>query len=85
MFDGACLKNEDIRSNFTDFALEALNKNRIPKYLKRGRMMALSKTGKAEARLDEIRPINILSHITKVFEKAIKIKLAELKSSILKS
>ena len=51
---------------------EALNNSRIPEYLKVGRLVPLQKTfTKGPCGLDEIRPILVRSHISKIMEKAI--------------
>lgn len=52
-----------------------LNSDSIPDYLKVARLVLLSKNDKTQARLEDIRPIAIFTHITKVLEKAIKKKL----------
>lgn len=57
----------------------------MPAYLKESRLVMLSKTGKSEADLNDIRPIAIASHMTKVIEKAIKNKLTKLDSELLKT
>jgi len=64
------LKN---KIKFIQFALHSLNKNILPNYLKCAKLILLSKTGSGEATLNNIRPIMVLSHIKKIFEKAIKI------------
>jgi hypothetical protein len=51
---------------------EALNSSRIPEYLRVGRLVPLQKTfTKGPCGLDEIRPIVVRSHISKIMEKAI--------------
>ena len=47
MFDALTLKDETIKQKFMDVALDTLNKNKIPEYLKLGRAMCLSKTNKS--------------------------------------
>ena len=54
-------------------------------YLKVARMVLFSKTGRAEVQLNDIRPIAIMSHLTKIIEKAIKNKLEELDSKLLQA
>ena len=50
---------------------EALNSVNIPEYLRVGRLVPLQKTyTKGPVNLDEIRPIVVRSHISKIMEKA---------------
>jgi hypothetical protein len=51
-----------------------LNNDCIPGYLKHSMLIMLSKNGKTCAGLEDIRPIAVLSQLTKVLEKAIKNK-----------
>ena len=58
--------------------MDALNKGEIPEYLKTGRMVPLQKTAsKGPVALDEIRPIVVKSHKSKIIEKAILAKINE--------
>jgi hypothetical protein len=59
MFDGNVLKNKEIKDNLVSQVKDMLNRNELPEYVKEGRMMCLSKTGKAEVELKDIRPIVI--------------------------
>ena len=76
-FDGNMLKssaelNEKIMAEVTD----ALNTMRIPEYLRVGRLVPLQKTStKGPVGLDEIRPIVVRSHVSKIMEKAILEKI----------
>ena len=76
-FDGNILKssvelNEKILTEFAD----ALNTLRIPEYLRVGRLVPLQKTStKGPVALDEIRPIVVRSHVSKIMEKAILEKI----------
>ncbi len=54
-----------------------LNEDNIPSYLKNSRLVLLSKTNKSSADLSDIRPIAVLSQLTKILEKAIKNKIDE--------
>lgn len=47
----------------------------MPDYLKEAKMILLTKTNSAEASIENTRPIMILSHLTKIIEKSIKLKL----------
>ncbi len=54
-----------------------LNTDNIHDYLKTARLTMIAKNGKTNVQLDDIRPIAILPHITKVIEKAIKTKIEQ--------
>ena len=54
----------------------ALNNSQIPEYLRVGRLVPLQKTlSKVPCGLDEIRPIVVRSHLSKIMEKAILEKI----------
>ena len=56
----------------------------IPKYLYEGRLIPLSKNkGKDQAKLKDIRPIVVRSHLAKIMEKAIMAKVAALAPHLL--
>jgi hypothetical protein len=80
-FDGKVLLiNKELRTKVEKEIAQMLNEGKIPEYLKEGRMIPLSKKkGEDTVRLDEIRPIIVKSHITKIMEKAIEQKLEERK------
>jgi len=61
--------------NLQEFYLKWLNQGIVPKKLKEGRLLALSKTGSKIATAEDSRIININSHLTKIFEKAILAKI----------
>ncbi len=64
----------------------ALNRGHIPDHLKIGRMIALSKRkGSSIASSKEVRHIAILSHITKIVEKAVLDKILSTKSELLRT
>ena len=51
---------------------DSLNNSQIPEYLRIGRLVPLQKTfTKGPCSLDEIRPIVVRSHLSKIMEKAI--------------
>jgi hypothetical protein len=51
---------------------DSLNNSNIPEYLRVGRLVPLQKTfTKGPCALDEIRPIVVRSHLSKIMEKAI--------------
>ncbi len=72
-FDGNILKdNEELRKKVVFEIADALNSSRIPDYLRSGRLVPLQKTqGRGPVSLEDIRPIVVRSHISKVMEKAI--------------
>ena len=57
--------------------VKMLNNYCIPGYLKHSRLIMLSKNGKICVGLEDIRPITVLSQLTKVLEKATKNKAEE--------
>lgn len=72
-FDGEVIgKDEALDSKiFADIAA-ALNERKIPEFLKHGRLIPLSKIRtQATVKVDDIRPIVVKSHLTKIIEKAI--------------
>ena len=61
-----------------------LNGNKMWDYLKVARLVPLSKNkGSPYAKMADIRPIAIKSHIYKIMERAVLNKIEEKKSSIL--
>ena len=76
-FDGNMLKgNGDLNNKITAEITDALNSMDIPEYLRVGRLIRLQKTSTKEpVALDEIRPIVVRSHISKIMEKAILDKI----------
>ena len=79
-FDGNMLhKSELLMDKITSEITNALNDANIPSYLREGRLVPLQKTiAKRPVRLDDIRPIVVRSHISKIMEKAM---LAKIKGS----
>ena len=60
----------------TEEIAESLNRAQIPEYLRVGRLVPLQKTfTKGLCNLDEIRPIMVRSHLSKIMEKAILEKI----------
>ena len=55
----------------------------IPDYLKVVKIILLSKKNQSAVKLDNIRPIMALPHVTKLIEKMIKNKLEDLDSNLL--
>ena len=84
-FDGRCLqKNQQLKDKAALDLTTSLNSGNLPPYLNIGRQVALSKNKTSEeATIDDIRPIVIKSHLTKVLEKAILAKIKEIDSKIL--
>jgi hypothetical protein len=66
-----------------ELLVSALNTNQIPEYFREIKLILLSKTNSSEVELNETRPIAIASHLSKIFEKAIKVKLDQLGSKLL--
>jgi hypothetical protein len=63
----------------------ALNRNEIGQHLKTARLVPLSKNkGSDIARVNEIRPIAVKSHLFKIMERAVENKLKESGSRLLK-
>ena len=60
----------------TEEIADSLNRAQIPEYLRVGRLVPLQKTfTKGPCNLDEIRPIGVRSHLSKIMEKAILEKI----------
>ncbi len=58
--------------------MDALNEGTVPEYLNIGIMVPLQKTAtRGPVSLEEIRPIVVRSHISKIMEKAILAKINE--------
>ena len=78
-FDGNITKNnEDLGGKILLEITEALSSNYIPEYLRVGRLVPLQKTQtRGPVNLDEIRPIVVRSHISKIMEKAILNRINE--------
>ena len=76
-FDGHVLKmSPDLLAKAAEDICNALNRGQIPAHLKGGRVVALSKRkGSSIARLDEVRYITIMSHLTKIIEKTVLEKI----------
>jgi hypothetical protein len=76
-FDGNMLKSSaELNDKIMAEVVDALNTKRIPEYLRVGRLVPLQKTlTKDPVGLDEIRPIVVRSHVSKIMEKAILEKI----------
>ena len=55
----------------------------MPSHFSLSRLVLFSKSGTPETNLDQIRPISIGSHLTRILEKAIKNKIDSLDSELL--
>ena len=53
--------------------------------MRESRLILLSKTNSSEASLDDVRPIAVSNHLTKILEKTIKLKLEKLDSKLLRT
>ena len=60
-----------------------LNEGLMPDYFLNGRLVLLSKDKTGISTIDNTRPIVILSHVRRVYEKAIKSKLESINSKLL--
>ena len=78
-FDGNVLKdNQELGSKVIYEITVALNSAEFPDYLRSGRLVPLQKTvTKGPVALEDIRPIVVRSHISKIMEKAILTKIKE--------
>ena len=69
-------KNSDLNGKLMMEISDALNTANLPEYLRVGRLVPLQKTAtKGPVALDDIRPIVVRSHISKIMEKAILEKI----------
>jgi hypothetical protein len=86
MFNGKMLsKSCTIRTFFKAWAEDVFNGERqLPAYLSSGRLVVLS-TANATPVYDSMRPIVVMSLITKIIEKAIHGKLKSIGSSLLET
>ena len=85
-FDGKILeKDEEIKEKIVKEIRTALNRNEIGRHLKIARLVPLSKNkGSDIARVNEIRPIAVKSHLFKIMERAVENKLKQSGSRLLK-
>ena len=63
----------------------SLNKLDIADYLKSFKLIIISLSNSSKVTLEEVRPIQVLPHLIKILEKAIKIKLSKLDSKLLQT
>ena len=78
-FDGNILQADSTLCDRITYEIQdVLNQGEMPDYLRVGRMVPLQKTTtKGPVALDEIRPIVVRSHISKIMEKAILAKIKD--------
>ena len=78
-FDGTILQADSTLCDRISYEIQdVLNQGEMPDYLRVGRMVPLQKTTtKGPVALDEIRPIVVRSHISKIMEKAILAKIKD--------
>ena len=76
-FDGNMMRsNVELHDKIVAEITDSLNDMRVPEYLRTGRLVPLQKTAtKGPVGLDEIRPIVVRSHVSKIMEKAILEKI----------
>lgn len=72
-----------MRENAFAQVAEMLNSGTFSPAMANSRLHMLSKTGKPQATLDDIRPLMIESHWMKLAEKTILLKMEELQSNLL--
>ena len=82
IFDGFVLKDKEIKQKVAEFITKVLNSNKLPHYLREFRLSVLSKTRSSEVKIEDTRPIAIGSHLLKIVEKTIKLKIEKLKSNL---
>ena len=78
-FDGtACKMDQYLRDRVTTEIAQLMSQGTLPKYLREGRLVPLSKVKESNnVKLGDIRPIVVRSHLSKVVEKTLlhRIKL----------
>jgi uncharacterized Fe-S cluster-containing radical SAM superfamily protein len=86
-FDERILKSEiELLTKVADELLEMLNTATFPNYFNVGRLVPLSKKkGESVVEIDDIRPIVVKSHLTKICEKVILTKIKEGHNHLLKT
>ena len=84
-FSAFLLKDDLIGKNLRLQLVKMLNEDNIPSYLKNSRLVLLSKTNKSSVDMSDIRPIAVLSQLTKILLKAIRNKIEESGSKFLES
>ena len=86
-FDGNVLRsNNQLNEKVITEITGALNNSSIPEYLRVGRLVPLQKSQtKGAVRLDDIRPIVVRSHLSKIMEKAILTKINSCCPHLIKS
>jgi len=82
-FDGTCLKDPDVKRNLIEYLLDCTSREDLPLYLNEGKLVLLSKSDSPIAKIEETRPIAVLSHISKIVEKAILAKLKSTQSKLM--
>ena len=86
MFDGSILKqDEKIKIKCAKYLVEAMNSNSLPAFLSQFGFNLFSKTKFPEAAIEDTRPVAIGSHLLKIAEKAIKMKLENMNSKLLQT
>ena len=82
--DGSVLKRDpEVADRLFESILSWSASGQFPRYLSDGRLVLLSKDNKDFAEVSNTRPIVVTSHITKVIEKAIVIRLEKMNSKLL--
>ena len=75
-FSGKAIKrNPQVRQKVVEVILRWLNECQVPEYVKKGKAVLFSKTGKEVASLGDTRLITVRKHLLKIMEKAVMHKL----------
>lgn len=82
MFESSVLKDTVIISNVAAIITVVLNSNKIPEYFREYRLSLFCKTRSSEVSVKDTRPIAIESHLLKIVENAIKLKVEKFKASL---
>ena len=72
-FDGNILKNnEQLRQRIVNELSHMMSQCRLPEYMRQGRLVPLSKVKESNnVKVEDIRPIVVRSHLSKIVEKAL--------------
>ena len=72
-FDGNVLKNNDqLRQRIVNELSHMMSQCRLPEYMRQGRLVPLSKAKESNnVKVEDIRPIVVRSHLSKIVEKAL--------------
>lgn len=80
---GIAFKDPKVNGPLLEQIKKCLDSGVVPTHLKRGKLIALSKTGNSTVTVIDTRPIVVLSHAHKLIEKTIAARLKKAKSKML--